>query len=159
VGTLTELDSRDRLRYPDEVVGDGRRISVRLPPTLCDDLDRLVEDGPFSNESAAVRTALARLTDAPEIQTRSLDGHLARRLAATSETAITFKAREVAEALGVTPQQLAQSIQHHQETPDTLVCIEQWSDGTHRSVLWRATLRLSVPDAVPIEQTTEAVDD
>jgi Arc/MetJ-type ribon-helix-helix transcriptional regulator len=140
---MTEPDTCDRPHYTGEDIGDGRRISVRLPPTLCDDLDQLVEDGPFSNASAAVRTALARLTDAPEIQTRSLDGYLARRLAATSETAITFKAREVADALAVTPHQLAQSIQHHQETPNTLVAIEQWSDGTHRSALWRATLRLS----------------
>lgn len=58
-------------------------------------------------------------------------------------SAITFKAREVADALPVTPHQLAQSIQHHRETPKTLVAIEQWSDGTHRSALWRATPCLS----------------
>jgi metal-responsive CopG/Arc/MetJ family transcriptional regulator len=63
---MTETGTRGRPCYTDENVMDGRRITVRLPPALCDDLDRLVEDGQFSNESDVVRTALRQLTHSDE---------------------------------------------------------------------------------------------
>jgi Arc/MetJ-type ribon-helix-helix transcriptional regulator len=43
---------------------DGRRLTVWLPPTLCDDLDTLVEDGLFQHESDIIRAALRQLTTA-----------------------------------------------------------------------------------------------
>jgi Arc/MetJ-type ribon-helix-helix transcriptional regulator len=63
---MAETETRGRPCYTEENVMDGRRITVRLPPALCDDLDSLVEDGQLSNESDAVRTALRQLTPSDE---------------------------------------------------------------------------------------------
>ena len=123
---------------------DGRRVTVRLPAALCEDLDTLVEEGHFFHTSEVIRTALRRIVDAPDSHARSLDVYLIRRVAEQPDSTFDFKTREVADALDVSAQQLTQSIQAHHELDEPLVEIEQWSDGTHRSALWRATPRLSI---------------
>ena len=126
---------------------DGRRVTVRLPAALCEDLDALVENGHFFHTSEVIRTALRRVVDAPDIHAQSLDVDLVRRVAEQPDSTFDFKTREVAEALDVSAQQLVQSIRAHHELDEPLVAIEQWSDGCHRSALWRATPRLSVAGA------------
>jgi Arc/MetJ-type ribon-helix-helix transcriptional regulator len=122
---------------------DGRRITVRLPAALCEDLDTLVEDGHFFHTSEVVRTALRRIVDAPDVHARSLDVYLLQETADQPDSTYDFKTREVADALAVSPQQLVQAIQAHDKLEDSLVAIEQWSDGSYRGALWRATPRLS----------------
>lgn len=134
---------------------DGRRVTVRLPSALCDDLDTLVEDGHFFHTSEVVRTALRRIVDAPDVHARSLDVYLIQRVADEPDRTFDFKTREMADALDVSAQQLTQTIQAHDELAEPLVEIEQWSDGTYRSALWRATPRLSFSAPTDDHTTTE----
>jgi Arc/MetJ-type ribon-helix-helix transcriptional regulator len=122
---------------------DGRRLTVRLPGALCEDLDTLVEEGHFFNTSEVVRTALRRIVTAPDVQARSLDVQLAHRVAEQPDATFDFTTHELADALDLTPQQLVQSIRAHHELDDPLVAIKQWSDGSNQGTRWRATPRLS----------------
>ena len=105
---------------------DGRRVTVRLPAALCEDLDTLVEEGHFFHTSEIVRTALRRIVDAPDIHARSLDVYLLRQVADQPDSTFDFKIREVAETLDVSSQQLVQAIQAHHKVDEPLVEIEQW---------------------------------
>jgi Arc/MetJ-type ribon-helix-helix transcriptional regulator len=135
---------------------DGRRVTVRLPGALCEDLDTLVEEGHFFNTSEVVRTALRRIVTASDVQAQSLDVHLVHRVADEPDAMFDFTTHEVADALDLTPQQLVQSIQAHHELADPLVAIEQRSNGTNRGARWRATPRLSVGGAASDQTTEEA---
>jgi Arc/MetJ-type ribon-helix-helix transcriptional regulator len=57
------------VRPMSEPASDGQRLTVRLPPTLCADLDTLVEDGQFRNKSDAVRAALRLFTQTSDVNT------------------------------------------------------------------------------------------
>jgi Arc/MetJ-type ribon-helix-helix transcriptional regulator len=129
---------------PDKPV-DSRRLTVRLPADLCEALDALVEEGQFPHRSAVIRTALRRLTTATDVHVRSLDVYLARRLADEADWTVEFNAREVAPALHMTPQQVAQAIHAHRELENPLVEIEQGSTDTHGSIRWQVTPRGALP--------------
>lgn len=129
---------------PDKPV-NSRRLTVRLPADLCETLDALVEEGQFPHRSAVIRTALRHLTTATDVRARSLDVYLARCLADETDWTVEFNAREVALALRMTSQEVAQSIRAHRELDNPLVEIKQGSTDTHGSIRWQATSRGALP--------------
>jgi Arc/MetJ-type ribon-helix-helix transcriptional regulator len=143
---------------PDKPVA-SQRLTVCLPVDLCNALDALVEEGQFPHRSAVIRTALHHFITATDVQARSLDVYPARRLADETDWTVDFKAREVAAILNVTPDQLAQSIQHHRELEHTLVVIEPYSTGASRGTLWQATPWGPLPQLPSTEADAEAPDD
>lgn len=133
------------------------RVSVRLPDDLHADLDALVEEGHFFHRSEVIRSGLRRVLNAPDVQARSLDVHLLHEVGAQPDNTYDFTILDMAEDLNVSASQLTQTIRAHEDLDEPLVAIEQWSDGSSREALWRATPRVSVtiPPGAPGSQLAD----